>query len=176
MTRQNKVFRMPKCTYERGTQSTPFKKGKGDRKGDTKGDERGTQSTTNPEPITYNHEEERMASQKPYLSSSWEGKNTSRPFDRPMENRPKDPDAVYEYIFDCEGENSDEENAKLKPLVEFLRGCDEEEEERQIDWWFYANQGTNWKTGGRYIENWKAWLLATFHAGKFPSQRKGKKS
>ena len=48
-THQNKVFRMPKCTYERGSQSTPLKKTKGDTKGVRKGDERGSQSPTNPD-------------------------------------------------------------------------------------------------------------------------------
>jgi hypothetical protein len=53
-TRQNKVFRMPKCTYKRGTESTTFKNDKGGYKGVDKGSIRGSKSTTNPD--TDNHE------------------------------------------------------------------------------------------------------------------------
>jgi len=53
-TRQNKVFRMPKCTYERGAESPPFEKQQRGGKGGDKGAIRGSQSTTNPD--TDNHE------------------------------------------------------------------------------------------------------------------------
>ncbi len=49
-THQNKVFRMPKCTYERGAQSPPFEKQQRGHKGGDKRAIRGSQSPTNLDP------------------------------------------------------------------------------------------------------------------------------
>jgi hypothetical protein len=156
ITQQNKVFRMPKFTYERGPESPPSQQHERGRKGGGKGAIRGSKSPTNLKPIIYNHEEERMASQKPYLSSSSEGKKISRP----ASNRPTDDFEVIDYFDECGLWDADSHALTVTDAL----------------WFYEANQANDWKTGGKYIENWRAWFNATYYAGKFPSQREGKKT
>jgi hypothetical protein len=151
-TGQVEVFRMPKCTYESGLQTDASKSAQSVGKASGKRRVSGTLYDTNLEPITMNHEEERMASQKPYLSSSSEERNKSRP----ALNRPTDEEEVINHLTD---DNEFEGELEIEDCL----------------WFFEANNANGWKIVGKPIEDWRAYARATFYARKFPSQRKKKK-
>jgi hypothetical protein len=97
--------------------------------------------------------------QNSHLSSNEERKITRPTTDsRPRGNRPKDKDEMESYF------NGDE------PEAECLHYLDESD----LLWFWEANQANDWKTGGKFIHDWKAWARSTYHAQKFPTQRQKK--
>ena len=105
---------------------------------------------TNLEALTLNPVDKRVSSKNSHLLSNKEET-------KPRPSWPSDVVEVFEYIFD----HKNDDNCDLRQLRKQI-------EDGDIEWWFNANQAKGWKG----IEDWRAWLEATFAAGHFPSQKR----
>jgi hypothetical protein len=99
------------------------------------------------------------------------GETASNPLTRNQEEeeksrgalrRPTNEDEIYEYIF-CEND------PRTEPLQEFLISLEDHDHERNISWFWQANELSDWK---RCKGDWRSYLLLTFARGMFPSQRR----
>jgi hypothetical protein len=131
----------------------------------------------NLEPITYNEEEEAQSFPSSSSINKDEKKQKSRggaltrPTNEDKEDKnsfvpPKDAGDVWEYIYNANDNRPEEETAALEKYFTDLE--DDEEGERDIEYWLLINERNGW----RGVTDWHVYLKETFLKGWFPSQKR----